>query len=527
MDRRAILAAVVLLVIHASAAWLARPPGIATRQDDAAYLLLAESIAQGGYNELYRADSPTHHQYPPVYPVMLALWRTLFGSGYDTTVLLTVAASVGALGSMFVVLGRIFGPLVALTSLALLAVNPLLVQYGGSIATETPFGLFAATTLALLAVSDPSPGRAALAAVLAVCAVMTRIAGIPLAVAVALLWLLQRRWRQAVLFAGFSVLVIGGWLLWAASAPEQFVGRSYVADFTSAGAWQAGPQAVLNRLLRKIPLYVGQFLPWVLPAPTIAGTPVDNAVSSGVIAATLLTGWIVIMKRWLAAGLFLLAYAGMLIFWPFSHERFLVPVLIVVIPTVIAGAAWLGRRAGPRTETIAVIGLALIIGGTALPRSATLVSERLACDRSGLYPPKECVLRDVDSFFDAVGFIESRTPPDAVFLTMKPEPLYLYTRRITVGAREAVARTPDDFVPNLRAQGVRYVLLGSIQAREPAELAELMAANCEAFDHVAFFPARTYLFELRPAGVTGPTRACESIEHYRTANRDRDFQRDP
>lgn len=108
---------------------------------------------------------------------------------------------------------------------------------------------------------------------------------------------------------------------------------------------------------------------------------------------------------------------------------------------------------------------------------------------------------------------------------MKPEPLFYHTRRLTVGSRVAISQPPDSFISYLRAEGVRYILLGSVQAREPGLLADLIAAHCESLDPIAFFPGRTYLFELRQAvDLDAAGTGCDAIRAYRVANQDRDFQ---
>jgi len=67
IPRRAVVVAVLLIALHAVLAWLGRPPGIATRQDDATYLLLAESLSGGGYQGLSSCESES--RFPGEAPV--------------------------------------------------------------------------------------------------------------------------------------------------------------------------------------------------------------------------------------------------------------------------------------------------------------------------------------------------------------------------------------------------------------------------------------------------------------------------
>ncbi|HUF70793.1 MAG TPA: hypothetical protein VMM79_19245, partial [Longimicrobiales bacterium] len=47
-----------LLMVHGLACWLARPIGYLTGQDDIEYLALAQTLRQGSYHFLFRADAP-------------------------------------------------------------------------------------------------------------------------------------------------------------------------------------------------------------------------------------------------------------------------------------------------------------------------------------------------------------------------------------------------------------------------------------------------------------------------------------
>ena len=524
---RVLWAATLLLIVHAALCWVGRPPGIATRQDDSAYVLLAESLKQGGYEEIWHTDAAPQRRYPPVYPAALAVWGVVFGNGYDALVVLSILCSVAALAISFAVVRRTFTPAIAVASLAVLAVNPLVVQFGGSIATEAPFSALLVLAVGLLARPDVSRARAGVVGAAAIAAALTRVAAIPIVIAVGLFWALERRWKRLGLFAAATLATVGVWLVWSAAGPQRLVGRSYFMDLAAPEGWQAGPWSILLRFGRKVPFYLGRGIPYALATPTVSDTQVDNMIAAGIVAISLLIGVVVLLKRWRAAGLALLAYACMLVVWPWSNERFLVPVMVLIVPSALAGIAWLGRLRGPRTELAIVAITAVALTAAGAGKTASAARLMLQCDRSGPMPPAACVKRDQGSYFAALDYIVKNTPEDAIFINLKPEPFYLYTGRKTLGVL-SVTEEPGAFANAARAAGASYVLLGSLQAGEPRRLALQLEASCSSLEFVEFFPARTYLFRIGsevPEAVG--QRACEAISRYRIANANRDFGRDP
>jgi hypothetical protein len=407
------------------------------------------------------------------------------------------------------------------------AVNPFLVQYGGSIATETPFALLLVLSVASLSKDGDARWRLVFAGAASIAAALTRLAGIPILAALWVHWLLDRRWKRLAVFTLASAATVGVWLLWAAAGDEQFMGQSYLASVTSPGAWEAGPWGLVRRFVRKGANYIGVLLPYVLPVPTVGGTPIDNGVAAVLITAGLLAGVVILWRRWRVACLALLSYAVMLLIWPWRTERFIVPMLVLIVPALVVGLGWFGRLASRRAELAVVIAAMSIIGATGAVRTGHLVRQRMGCDRNGPMPPPACVRLDERSYFEAIRYIQGSTPEDAIFLSLKPEPLYLYTGRRSVGARRALAQADTDFIDHLRGTRTEYILLGSLQGSEPGRLAGLLQTNCDALELVAFFPARTYLFRVRDAGQNSDGRACDAVRRYRIANANRDFLRDP
>ena len=73
LGRGAILLVLAIAIAHAVTAWLGRTPGFGWGEDDAAYLLLGQSLRHFSYRELQDVGAPIHARFPPVFPLLLAM----------------------------------------------------------------------------------------------------------------------------------------------------------------------------------------------------------------------------------------------------------------------------------------------------------------------------------------------------------------------------------------------------------------------------------------------------------------------
>lgn len=551
MDPRLILGlALSLLALHALLAWLGRPPGILTGQDNATYLTLARSLREGlGYRELYEVGQPLHTKYPPFYPAVLALWAGIFGESARSVAVLNIAASAGTLALVFFAVRRMTTPTAALACLAILAVNPFLVARPATAYSEPLYTLLSIAALWLAWSSSDRRTVLTAAGAAAILAALTRSIGVTLLAALILHWLLSRRWKASVTLTLVAGLTVGAWLGWTAMDPNQMVGSSYLADATfvpgapgggdggegGAASWVVQVMGVVvavgRHMVENGATYAGQVLPWSLPMPTIAGTPVDNGIVLLALFPALLSGIFLLYRSWRAAALYLVAYGLLLSYWPWPHGRFLEPVLPLLVPAVVLGAAaiarsWLGRRAALAAGGLMV----LAIGVAGAYRTIDFVRYRMECSDLDFRGGGEaCLTEDQKSYFRALGWIREHAASDAVFLTAKPQPLYWHTGRSTVDDHTAANVDPSSFYPYLDEQGVDYVLLGGLRTFELSVYPDRLEAECERLKPIEHFPPRTWLFRLEPPADGGgvPTTipdtvsraaGCHVLDRFRELN---------
>lgn len=510
------IAVVVLLVIHGALCWLSRQPGFLTGQDDVEYMALGQSLRHGGYNMLFRVDQPLHAQYPPGYPALLAVWGAVFGDGFSALAALSLVLSVATIGFTYVVIRRLFGATLGLLVVAVLAFNPELVQWGGDVASEPPYMFFSVLSLVLLSSRDRRARVLGSACGLAILAALTRSAGVTLIGAVGLTLLVERRWRAFGTFAAVSVVTLGAWTLWTAMAPEQYVGMSYIADLTSSVRPDALRSQFLRRAWHRVTWYPTQGVPWALAVPTKAGTLVDNIFWALVVWTGVASGLWAFARRWHAAALYLVIYSGLLFIWPWRQERFVIPLLPLVVALLLVGWSAIGGRWGRRMAAVlpALVALAMLTGGAV--RSGAQAAAMQRCRGTGM-PPAHCLQSDRASFFAALRYIQDAVPEDAVFLTAKAGALWAYTGRQSISYGGALAVAPDTLLPYLREQGAEWVLLTHLERAEVNRLQHQLAANCNRLELVAFFPERTYLFRVANSATDEETTgACEAVDAYRT-----------
>lgn len=522
--RTASLLAAALIVTHALLAWLARGPGVAAGRDDAKYLLLGRAVRQFSYRELWRLDTPPHAQYPPGYPAAIAMWGLFFGERFDAMVVLNLLASLGTLVIVFAAVRARWGSLVALLVLLPLAVNPYLVSQVGMIASEPLFMLLSIAALALVT-GEPRPRREFAAGALAIGAALTRSAGVPIVAALAVAWLLARRWKAAVSLAAVSAVVLGWWFWWTVRFADRSAGQSYIADAALIRN-QADVAGKLARMGVTAKGYLTSSFPQVLRIPTIAGTAIDNVIAVAILLTVSIAALVFLWKSWRAACVYLLATAALLLVWPWHLTRFLVPLLPLLVLLVIIGTHGLIARwkpaAGLAAAGIAALLLALNGGNTSLG----LVRARASCTRGSTPPADNCVRRDAASFLHAAIYLRDSVPAGASILTAKPEPVYLYSGHASFPVQSAL-RHSAPLVEHMRSEGVNWVLLGSVHSIEPQQFRRLLQVECGVLAPVAHFPPRTWLFRVRPLGEAPDSTGCAALAAYQRANLQRNFRLDP
>jgi 4-amino-4-deoxy-L-arabinose transferase-like glycosyltransferase len=220
------------------AAIVAVTPGYTPIHDDHSYLIHAVALVNTGAYPVFEThgiQAPTAYR-APGFPVVLALARSVLGTGLTGPRLVQVLVAALGVGLVGVVAHQIWGRRTALAATALAALSPLLVVYSGSLISEPLFIALELGALACALEARGRPGWAIAAGVLGGAAALTRPAGLVLLLALALC---AGGRRAAVLVVCLGALTIAPWTIRNALVFGEFVPISTEAGNTLAGTYNA------------------------------------------------------------------------------------------------------------------------------------------------------------------------------------------------------------------------------------------------------------------------------------------------
>ena len=508
---------VALLIAHGLLAWQLRARGIFTFGDDAAYLLLSRSLRALSYRELQFPGDPIAARFPPGYPAFLALLTAPAGERFSVISLAGILVSMLGLACLFDVVRRRWSTQLAFLATAAAAVNPVLVANAGNIASET---LFTTLTLVSLRAAErvdrarerrlTHPRDAVWAGVFAVAAALTRSAGVTLLAALGVHWLYRRRYRWVLALGIAGSISVGAWLAWTIVAPSRQVRRSYVDDAVNVRVADGSlTGTIVQRVRRNVSTYVGQSVATQLSLPTTSRSRLDNIGWVILLGALLVAGLVSAWGRWNAIVWYLGAYAALLAVWPYTLERFLDPLLPLLIALVAIGASALSSVLSRRAPLVAPALVATMLICFALGDDVRQVARADACDRGRV----DCASPTSLDYLDAVAFLATHSPNDARIATPKAPTLYYHSKRQALYWDEIITQHPDSFDGFLQRERVSYILTTPVFS-DHITLLRLAHHDCARLDLVRAFSPQTMVLAVRPdsAPPVPDGRACSALD---------------
>jgi 4-amino-4-deoxy-L-arabinose transferase-like glycosyltransferase len=485
-----------LLAAHAALAWTLHQRLIILSGDDASYLMLARSLRDWSYREQQFIGEPVAGRFPPVYPAAVALWTWMFGESLDAIAVLGILASVSMLLAFFLILRRRWSGELALLVVAITAVNPPLVRAAGATASEALFTSLTMWSLWAAGTDDEpiaSRRRAFVAGAAAILAAMTRSAGVTLIAALGLEWLVRRRWTRVALLTVGTTLTVGLWLGWTAFAPKRDFRRSYVDDAVNV---RAGDGSLVGTFTTRITdnarEYVGRAMAGELSLPVTEASMLDNVGWFLFIAFFGVIGFVSVWRRWRRGALYAVAYAGMLAVWPYAIERFITPVLPLLIAFIVIGAWVIAENLTSRYAHAVPFVVGLVLAGSALVRDGVLAERDAECART----ITACDIPAGLDYVDAVKFVATLPASESRLVTPKSATLFYYAGRQSPFWDEVRALDPAEFRPYLERHGIRYVIAGPL-IHDYDVLYQHLLANCEYFDLVRAYSQDTFIVVVR------------------------------
>ncbi|MES1258485.1 MAG: hypothetical protein ABUS51_08640, partial [Acidobacteriota bacterium] len=299
------------------------------------------------------------------------------------------------------------------------------------------FALLAAAAL-LAFLNDRMFAAGALAGV----ATLTCTAGLPLIAGCALALVVRGRFRRALTFTAPAILLAAPWFGWSLAQTTHEPASSI---FTSLAASEKATVFATNLIF----LFSGPF-------SLLSG--IEDMYAA--LFTLILVAWCLWKRRQMLPDVFLLLYCGTLLCRPAPPQRFLAPVLPLIL-----WLFWRVFRNFPRREAIA----AVVLIFTLLPLVASLrrIPPTL---RAGQFPPSGKAAddwREMDKLFT---WLRRNTAPETILAANLDPLFYLNTGRKAVRGYvpngyktwyqpRGLTVTPDQLSAQLQQNGVNYVAL--------------------------------------------------------------------
>ena len=437
----AIPAFLLLLLIPIYSMAIAATP-IGMMHDDGIYVVTGQAIAAGhGFNiDSYPAEM-RQTKYPIVLPLVLAgMWR--LNPHFPENIPLLKSIPILALFAWGAICFHYFRrhaqlPIPAiLWILVFVATNPWSLFCSSLVLSETLFAALALASLAVAATATTVPTssqwRILASALLAGAAYQTRTAGVAVIVAIALWLLFQRRFRQAALFLAVTGVSVLAWMIWQRQVgdTETSIEAYYTAkNYTD---WSSLSDAFSR--MDKITVGVANFvLIWTYPSRVVFAFRFPAGTHAALPLLTAVPFWILFVRGvrrapsvMMPAALFILLSSGMLMLWVWPPERFLLPILPLLLLFVYYGLP----AQAPRWVLASLVVLPVLVIFQA--------SRATVADGFPQYPSFSWAVKRTHAQIEwrkisrLYEWIKQNAAPDSVILANDDPAVYLYTGRKSI-----------------------------------------------------------------------------------------------
>jgi len=535
----------LLVAIQGALVWYVFTPGTHPGGDNAAYVALADALAEGaGYVERWEPGAPNHTKYPPVFAGLLALLVLIGAERWATLKLVSALSGVVVVGATYLWARKRIPEGLAAAAAFATGTSYTLLFHSRFILSDVPF--LALTMLAVWLLqptrSDvcevaepPSEGPKRMphlifgAAVLLVgLAYFTRSAGLPLVLALLAGLALARAWRR--LAASLSVIGVLA-AAWAArSGSEQ---GEYGSEFLMVNPYEPALGRIdAAGMLERMSTNASGYLTEHLPA-AIAGPGAASWVGALVLATTLLAaiGWA--RAAWPVPGpsgrrvpgvaeLFLPLYIGVVLVWPevWAGDRFALPLVPFILVYAIETLRWAGlsmssTRPGSGAARVALAAPTLLMVAilwSTSPGVGALAADADTC-AGVMIEDNVWTCSGVGTFelVQAARWSGAFLPEGAVVLSRKPRIFHVES-----GLPSRTYPFLDDpaaLFAEADEVGARYVLLDRVSSQGMRFIGGALLARPERFCSIRSFSVveggSTELLGMLPEGVPSGTTTSQ------------------
>ncbi len=414
--------------------------------DDGIYVATGKAIAQGkGYHLINLPGEPPQTKYPFFYPVALSAFWKMWPAFPDNLLLLQgfsllCSAIFIAISFLYLVRFGYFSDIECAAAGIICATSPLLLYFSTLTLSEPFFAVLLACGLwmgeEVMSRRAPRSRRENwVAGVIIALPFLCRVIAAPIAVLAAVLVAWRKRSIWVIVGAACAMLP---WVLWIAkgllqSAPLDEVTAYYTQPYFQ---WFLQNASDLARVI---------VLNLFLMLHATATTPLQGIASSSSPMLAVVVGaatWSLIIAAWrnmTTLVVSLLAYAAVILIWPWPPARFLVPLLPLTTIFLVRGSSravrWLPGRLRTSTLVTAVI---LAIGSNLLAyEKQARVVRRTGYPHVQVEGDSQARWSDYEQLFR---WIRENTALEDVLASGLDSMLYLFTDRHAVRPFESRPR---------------------------------------------------------------------------------------
>ncbi|MGB7911858.1 MAG: glycosyltransferase family 39 protein [Desulfobaccales bacterium] len=457
------------------------PQVCGANHDDGIYVITAKALAQGqGYRLIDLPGAPRQTKYPILYPALLAMVWKLWPNFPANLLLmkwLSVLCGAATVGLAYLFLRRFnyFSGGVALAAGLLCATSSFFLYFASQTFSEIPFALLTIPALWAMEAEIRAPsfrrGRQFGSGVLLGLPFLCRIIGVALVPAGLLILYYWRRPLRWVILG--AVVVMVPWILWTLPGLGAWHHDPVTGYYTDYLGWwgSTGPA-----LLGKVAAGNLVFIIWSIAKLSLEGLNqwLTHVALWPIVATFLglisLVGVLGRLGRGQVLPFYLLFFLMVVLLWPWSPFRLLVPVLPFVIAYLLAGMLTLSGKLPEklwfRSLAAGVVSI-LVLANLTLLYQDRVLSRRTGYPYDGL-PSHPASWPQYQGLFH---WLKANSKPGDVLAAWEDPMLYLYTGRISIRTFEATPAprslygeaapslgTVADLGRTLRTYQVRYVV---------------------------------------------------------------------
>ncbi len=446
--------------------------------DNTEFITLARSMAAGeGLVHINSPDPQPATKYPFAFPLLLAPFEWLFPGDWVPMKVWVLVLFAAGMAVLYQLVKEKAGALPALATVVLslaagksylthgpdgIVYGPLLLHYSHQVMSEAPYLTFSLLALWLVERGIAREGIKGNGWLIGgfFCALWTyyiRTAGITLVAAIIVYLLLRRDFRRGLVFAAAAFIC---WLPWTLRNRAVGGGGVYIRQLFMVNPYH--PERGLldlggfvERFFGQLGLYLTRELPNTL-VPYFTGAETLFHPASLLLIGLAVAATVLCIKR--GDHQLLLIYAaffvGVVLLWPWPGDRFLVP----IVPVLVFLQVWVvlqlrdalvARGGGAGDAGKYLVWVLLLIYVLPLPGGA----KRLADYSQADYPPQW------SRYYQAGQWLKANASEDAVVLCRKGYWMYIISGRRCVGFPFAA---PDEVLAHMERENVDYVVLESL-----------------------------------------------------------------